>query len=86
MKCFIFVFTFCFHRYAGMEEAMLGGTISIPRLQTELRSEALVNYSPSKGYLQMTSSATTHGNTISERVLFSYGRSKNITHVYNLYF
>lgn len=53
MKCFIFVFTFCFHRYAGMEEAMLGGTISIPRLQTELRSEALVNYSPSKGYLQM---------------------------------
>nr|XP_005012961.3 LOW QUALITY PROTEIN: apolipoprotein B-100 [Anas platyrhynchos] len=63
-------------RYAGMEEAMLGGTISIPRLQTELRSEALVNYSPSKGYLQMSSSATTHGNTISERVLFSYDSEK----------
>lgn len=69
-----------------MEEAMIGGTISIPRLQTELRSEALVNYSPTKGYLQMSSAATTHGNRISERVLFRYGRSKNISHVYNLYF
>ncbi|XP_010134723.1 PREDICTED: apolipoprotein B-100 [Buceros rhinoceros silvestris] len=63
-------------RYAGMEEAMLRGTISIPRLQTELRSEALVNYSPTKGYLQMSSSATTHGNSISKRVLLRYDSEK----------
>ncbi|KAM6138541.1 apolipoprotein B-100 [Phoenicopterus ruber ruber] len=63
-------------RYAGMEEAMLRGTISIPRLQTELRTEALVNYSPTKGYLQMSSAATTHGNSISERVLLRYDSEK----------
>ncbi|KAM6084999.1 apolipoprotein B-100 [Theristicus caerulescens] len=63
-------------RYAGMEEAMLRGTVSIPRLQTELRTEALVNYSPTKGYLQMSSAATTHGNSISERVLLRYDSEK----------
>ncbi|NXJ45697.1 APOB protein, partial [Spizaetus tyrannus] len=63
-------------RYAGMEEAMLKGSISIPRLQTELRTEALVNYSPTKGYLQMSSAATTHGNSISERVLLRYDSEK----------
>ncbi|NXC43088.1 APOB protein, partial [Penelope pileata] len=63
-------------RYAGMEEAMLRGSISILRLQTELTTEALVNYSPTKGYLQMSSAAITHGNTISERVLFRYDSEK----------
>uniref|UniRef100_A0A8C4XND5 Apolipoprotein B n=1 Tax=Falco tinnunculus TaxID=100819 RepID=A0A8C4XND5_FALTI len=62
--------------YAGMEEAMLRGTISIPRLKTELRTEALVNYSPTKGYLQISSAATTHGNSISERVLLKYDSEK----------
>lgn len=55
---------------------MLRGTISIPRLQTELRTEALVNYSPTKGYLQISSAATSHGNSVSERVLLRYGRGK----------
>ncbi|NXL48870.1 APOB protein, partial [Podilymbus podiceps] len=63
-------------RYAGMDEAMLGGTISIPRLQTEFSTEALVNYSPTKGYLQMSSAATSHGNSISERVLLRYDSEK----------
>ncbi|XP_014812319.1 PREDICTED: apolipoprotein B-100 isoform X2 [Calidris pugnax] len=63
-------------RYAGMEETMLRGTISIPRLQTELRTEALVNYSPTKGYIQMSSAATTHGNSVSERVLLRYDSEK----------
>ncbi|NWY60829.1 APOB protein, partial [Chionis minor] len=63
-------------RYAGMEEAMLRGTISIPRLQTELRTEALVNYSPTKAYLQMSSAATVHGNSVSERVLIRYDSEK----------
>lgn len=63
---------------------MLRGTLSIPRLQTELRSEALVNYSPNKGYLEMSSAATTHGNSISERVLLRYGRDKSMIHKCNL--
>nr|XP_013807509.1 PREDICTED: apolipoprotein B-100 [Apteryx mantelli mantelli] len=63
-------------RYAGMEEAMLRGTISIPRLQTELRTEALVDYSPTKGYLQMSSAATSHGNSVSGRVIFRYDSEK----------
>ncbi|NXH10481.1 APOB protein, partial [Bucco capensis] len=63
-------------RYAGIEEAMLRGTISIPRLQTELRTEALVNYSPTKAYLQISSAATTYGNSISERVLLRYDSEK----------
>ncbi|NXX74093.1 APOB protein, partial [Urocolius indicus] len=63
-------------RYAGMEEAMLRGTISVPRLQTELRSEALVNYSPTKGHLQMSSAATVHGNSVSEGILIRYDSEK----------
>lgn len=63
---------------------MLRGTVSIPRLQTELRTEALINYSPTKGYLQMSSAVETHGNTISKRVLLRYGMGKNIIHVYRL--
>uniref|UniRef100_A0A8C0UQM8 Apolipoprotein B n=1 Tax=Cyanistes caeruleus TaxID=156563 RepID=A0A8C0UQM8_CYACU len=52
------------------------GTISFPRLQTELRSEALVNYSPNKAYLQISSAATIHGNSISKRVLLRYDAEK----------
>ncbi|KFP80367.1 Apolipoprotein B-100, partial [Apaloderma vittatum] len=63
-------------RYAGVEEAMLRGTISIPRLQTELRTEALVNYSPTKGHLQISSAAATHGNSISKRVVLRYDSEK----------
>ncbi|XP_030302864.1 apolipoprotein B-100 isoform X1 [Calypte anna] len=63
-------------RYAGMEEAMLRGIISVPRLQTELKSEAMVNYSPTKAYLQLSSTATTYGNSISERVLLRYDSEK----------
>uniref|UniRef100_H0ZSG7 Apolipoprotein B n=1 Tax=Taeniopygia guttata TaxID=59729 RepID=H0ZSG7_TAEGU len=63
-------------RYAGVEEAMLRGTISFPRLETELRSEALVNYSPKKAYLQISSAATIYGNSISKRVLLRYDAEK----------
>ncbi|KAL2306922.1 hypothetical protein Nmel_004869, partial [Mimus melanotis] len=63
-------------RYAGVEEAMLRGTISFPRLETELRSEALVNYSPNKAYLQISSAATIHGNSVSKRVLLRYDAEK----------
>ncbi|XP_068017431.1 apolipoprotein B-100 isoform X2 [Melanerpes formicivorus] len=63
-------------RYAGMEEAVLRGSILVPRLRTELRTEALVNYIPAKGYLQLSSAATTHGNSISKRVVFRYDSEK----------
>ncbi|XP_050172384.1 apolipoprotein B-100 [Myiozetetes cayanensis] len=63
-------------RYAGMEEVMLRGTISIPRLQTELRSEALANYSPNKAYLQISSAATIPGHSVSKRVLLRYDSEK----------
>ncbi|NWR73268.1 APOB protein, partial [Centropus unirufus] len=63
-------------RYAGIEEAVLRGIISIPRLQTELRSEALVNYSPSKGYIQISSAATSYGNSVSKRVHLGYDSEK----------
>ncbi|NXG65275.1 APOB protein, partial [Hemiprocne comata] len=63
-------------RSAGIEDTMLRGIISVPRLQTELRSETLVNYSPAKGYLQMSSTATSHGNLISETVLLRYDSEK----------
>uniref|UniRef100_A0A8C9NJL4 Apolipoprotein B n=1 Tax=Serinus canaria TaxID=9135 RepID=A0A8C9NJL4_SERCA len=63
-------------RYAGVEEAMLRGTLSFPRLETELRSEALVNYSPNKAYLQLSSAATIHGNSISKTILLRYDAEK----------
>ncbi|NXU55395.1 APOB protein, partial [Turnix velox] len=63
-------------RYAGLEETMLRGTISVPRLQTELSTEALLNYSPAKAYVQMSSAATVHGNSVSERVLLTYDSEK----------
>ncbi|NWH61262.1 APOB protein, partial [Geococcyx californianus] len=63
-------------RYAGIEEAMLRGIISIPRLQTELGSEALVNYSPTKGHLQISSAATSYGNSVSKRVHLRYDSEK----------
>uniref|UniRef100_A0A674HM16 Apolipoprotein B n=1 Tax=Taeniopygia guttata TaxID=59729 RepID=A0A674HM16_TAEGU len=53
-----------------------GCTISFPRLETELRSEALVNYSPKKAYLQISSAATIYGNSISKRVLLRYDAEK----------
>uniref|UniRef100_A0A8U7MDV8 Apolipoprotein B n=1 Tax=Corvus moneduloides TaxID=1196302 RepID=A0A8U7MDV8_CORMO len=52
------------------------GSISFPRLQTDLRSEALVNYSPNKAYLQISSAATIHGNSVSKRVLLRYDAEK----------
>ncbi|XP_059324975.1 LOW QUALITY PROTEIN: apolipoprotein B-100 [Ammospiza nelsoni] len=63
-------------RYAGVEEATLRGSIAFPRLETELESEALVNYSPNKAYLQISSAATIHGNSISKRVLLRYDAEK----------
>ncbi|NWS70238.1 APOB protein, partial [Crotophaga sulcirostris] len=63
-------------RYAGMAETMLRGIISIPRLQTELRSEALVSYSLTKAYLQISSAATSYGNSVSKRVHLRYDSEK----------
>ncbi|XP_075779540.1 apolipoprotein B-100 [Pelodiscus sinensis] len=63
-------------RYDGKKETVLGGVISIPRLQTELRTEALLHHPPNRFSLQMDSSATVYGNSISETVVFRYDNEK----------
>uniref|UniRef100_A0A7M4EAD3 Apolipoprotein B n=1 Tax=Crocodylus porosus TaxID=8502 RepID=A0A7M4EAD3_CROPO len=63
-------------RYDGKEEAMLGGDISIPRLQTQLRTETSLQFSANRASLQISSAATAHGNSISESIVFKYNSEK----------
>ncbi|XP_023367580.1 apolipoprotein B-100 [Otolemur garnettii] len=58
------------------EEGRIKGVISIPRLQAEARSEILTYWSPSKLLLQMDSSATAYGSTVSKRVAWRYDEEK----------
>ncbi|KYO48892.1 apolipoprotein B-100 [Alligator mississippiensis] len=63
-------------RYDGKEDAMLGGDISIPRLQTQLTTETLLHFSANSASLQINSAATAHGNSISESIVFKYNSEK----------
>ncbi|XP_006034447.2 apolipoprotein B-100, partial [Alligator sinensis] len=63
-------------RYDGKEDAMLGGDISIPRLQTQLTTETLLHFSANGASLQINSAATAHGNSISESIVFKYNSEK----------
>ncbi|XP_006835311.1 PREDICTED: apolipoprotein B-100 [Chrysochloris asiatica] len=58
------------------EEGKIKGVISIPRLQAEARSEILTHWSPTKLLLQMDSSATAYGSTISKKVTWCYDEEK----------
>ncbi|XP_010381303.2 apolipoprotein B-100 [Rhinopithecus roxellana] len=58
------------------EEGKIKGVISIPRLQAEARSEILTHWSPAKLLLQMDSSATAYGSTVSKRVAWRYDEEK----------
>ncbi|ELV11105.1 Apolipoprotein B-100 [Tupaia chinensis] len=58
------------------EKGKIKGVISIPRLQAEARSEILMHWSPIKMLLQMYSSATAYGSTISKRVAWRYDEEK----------
>nr|XP_012616662.2 apolipoprotein B-100 [Microcebus murinus] len=58
------------------EEGKIKGIISIPRLQAEARSEILTHWSSTKLLLQMDSSATAYGSTISKRVAWRYDEEK----------
>ncbi|KAI4587481.1 hypothetical protein MJG53_005268 [Ovis ammon polii x Ovis aries] len=62
--------------YDRREEGKIKGVISIPRLQAEARSEILSLWSPSKLLLQMDSSATAYGSTISKKVAWRYDGEK----------
>ncbi|XP_070655187.1 apolipoprotein B-100 isoform X1 [Bos indicus] len=62
--------------YDRKEEGKIKGVISIPRLQAEARSEILSLWSPSKLLLQMDSSATAYGSTISKKVAWRYDGDK----------
>ncbi|XP_045405079.1 apolipoprotein B-100 [Lemur catta] len=58
------------------EEGKIKGVISIPRLQAEARSEILTHWSSTKLLLQMDSSATAYGSTVSKRVAWRYDEEK----------
>ncbi|XP_058407707.1 apolipoprotein B-100 [Diceros bicornis minor] len=58
------------------EEGKIKGVISIPRLQAEARSEIFTQWSPAKLLLQMDSSATAYGSTISKKVAWRYDEEK----------
>ena len=73
MNRIIDVDLFFFNSYDRKEEGKIKGVISIPRLQAEARSEILRLWSPSKLLLQMDSSATAYGSTISKKVAWRYG-------------
>ncbi|XP_045436454.1 apolipoprotein B-100 isoform X1 [Pipistrellus kuhlii] len=62
--------------YDKMEEGKIKGVLSIPRLQAEARSEALAQWTPTKLLLQMDSSATAYGSTISEKLVWRYDEEK----------
>ncbi|XP_061024609.1 apolipoprotein B-100 isoform X1 [Eubalaena glacialis] len=62
--------------YDRKEEGKIKGVISIPRLQAEARSEILTQWSPSKLLLQMDSSATAYGSTVSKKVAWRYDDEK----------
>uniref|UniRef100_A0A8D0L817 Apolipoprotein B n=1 Tax=Sphenodon punctatus TaxID=8508 RepID=A0A8D0L817_SPHPU len=57
-------------------ESTLGGTISIPRLRTQVRSEATLQQSFNGITLLVDSSATAHGSSISEMVIVRYDNEK----------
>ncbi|KAM5143258.1 apolipoprotein B-100 [Callospermophilus lateralis] len=62
--------------YDTKEESKIKGVISIPRLQAEARSEILTRWSPTKLLLQMDSSATAYGSTVSKRLAWRYDEEK----------
>ncbi|XP_023566702.1 apolipoprotein B-100 [Octodon degus] len=57
-------------------EGKIKGVISIPHLQAEARSEILTHWFPNKLLLQMDSSATAYGSTVSKRVAWRYDDEK----------
>ncbi|XP_038607568.1 apolipoprotein B-100 isoform X1 [Tachyglossus aculeatus] len=63
-------------RFDGNEEGMIGGIISIPRLQAEARTETLFHQSFNKLTLQTDSSATAYGMTLSKKMGFQYDNEK----------
>ncbi|XP_054825988.1 apolipoprotein B-100 [Eublepharis macularius] len=62
--------------YTDGRESMVGAVISIPRLLTQARTEALLQHSFNGIMLQIDSSATAYGSSISERIVFRYDDEK----------
>ncbi|XP_006880780.1 PREDICTED: apolipoprotein B-100-like [Elephantulus edwardii] len=60
------------------DEGKVKGIISIPRLQAEARSEIFTHWCPSKLLLQMDSSATAYGSTISKKLALHYDEKKMV--------
>ncbi|XP_053141166.1 apolipoprotein B-100 [Hemicordylus capensis] len=62
--------------YVDGRETLLGAVISIPRLQTQARTEALLQQSSSGITFQIDSSATAYGSSVSEKIVFRYDNEK----------
>ncbi|XP_074050950.1 apolipoprotein B-100 [Macrotis lagotis] len=58
------------------EQGMIRAVLSVPLLQAEVLSEVLIHRSPEKLQLQIESSATAHGTTISKRATWFYDDKK----------
>ncbi|MCQ7614269.1 DUF1081 domain-containing protein, partial [Salmonella enterica] len=62
--------------YDQKGDGKVKGVISVPRWQAEARSEIHTHWSPTKLLLQMDSSATAYGSTVSKRVAWRYDDEK----------
>ncbi|XP_020823088.1 apolipoprotein B-100 [Phascolarctos cinereus] len=58
------------------EQGTVGVVLSVPLLQAEARSETLVHWSSEKLLIQMDSSATALGTTVSKKVAWRYDEKK----------
>lgn len=62
-----------FSRYVAGRESSLEAVISVPRLQTQARAEALLQKSFKGVMLKIDSSATAYGSSISQKIVFIHG-------------
>uniref|UniRef100_G3VJ24 Apolipoprotein B n=1 Tax=Sarcophilus harrisii TaxID=9305 RepID=G3VJ24_SARHA len=58
------------------EQGVIGAVLSVPLLQAEAQSEVLVQRSPERLLLQMQSSASAHGATVSQKVAWQHDDKK----------
>ncbi|XP_051830039.1 apolipoprotein B-100 [Antechinus flavipes] len=58
------------------EQGVIGAVLSVPLLQAEARSEVLVQRSPERLLLQVESSASAHGTTVSQKAAWQHDDNK----------
>ncbi|XP_029451856.1 apolipoprotein B-100 [Rhinatrema bivittatum] len=63
-------------RYDGKREAMLRGTLSVPRLETEAKTQTVLQHSTSSITFQLDSSAAVGDFSVSQKTAFTYDSDK----------